>query len=375
VARLSAIGIVSFLLLFSLLSPAWAAGQVAVGSLAAKSRYVFDMRDAAGAEYTLYIFSDNETARPDLASPWFPEAGRIYGGDYRAALAPRGGDEAVVQDVALFQSRQGGQLRDATKGTFYMANRKDGDWNKAYVIRSDYPGQPDILVVTGRVTNSVLDMRAFLIDAGRLCRIDWQWADGKVAAGTGSDTWALAATGELTFRTYSGMTHPVPGGGKHVIWRLDVAGHRFTTGAYRDSFEYVNARFGFSVRIPHGFSPQRAPDNDDGRVFLSADRRAEIRVYAGFNVLDKTLADLRRELVDDARSAAVILGEGETWVAASWVRDGRIHYRKVFLADGLISTLSFIYPAEHKEKYDSAVERLEGTFTPASRAKSIYRDN
>lgn len=130
---------------------------------------------------------------------------------------------------------------------------------------------------------------------------------------------------------------------------------------------YYNSRFGFSVDIPSDFIPQRPPENDDGRVFLSEDGQAEIRVSAGANILNWTIYDIRDYLTDTAKGNITILGQGETWIAATWIDNESIYYNKSFISgDGEIqSSMNFIYPVEQRDRYDVVVEHLEETFKPA----------
>lgn len=137
---------------------------------------------------------------------------------------------------------------------------------------------------------------------------------------------------------------------------------------------YYNARFGFSVEVPRDFIPQPPPTNNDGRVFLSEDGRAEIRVSAIFNITNQTLSDIRAELNKEAKGQITFLGEGESWVAATWIENEWIYYKKRFITRNgkTLSTLSFTYPIGQRDTYDLITEHLEKTFLPAN--LSNYRE-
>ena len=118
------------------------------------------MKDSAGTEYNIYIFSKDE--RSTNKSSWFPEHHRVFEGEYFAAISQTGNDLVTVQAVKLFSDFKG----EKTRGTFDLDD--DTKKNSAYVVSSTFEGQPDILVVSQRQTATTGWLKAFMIDDGVL---------------------------------------------------------------------------------------------------------------------------------------------------------------------------------------------------------------
>lgn len=59
--------------------------------------------------------------------------------------------------------------------------------------------------------------------------------------------------------------------------------------------------FGFHLSFPAGiFTAQPAPDNNDGRTFVSRNGRIELLVWGGHNALNRTLAQAFAETKQEA---------------------------------------------------------------------------
>ena len=133
----------------------------------------------------------------------------------------------------------------------------------------------------------------------------------------------------------------------------------------REYVRYTNSRFGFSIEVPKDFISQTPTTNNDGRRFLSEDGQAEIVASAIINIMDKTLSQLRADVVQQEKSAVSFVNEGDTWFVLSWNENSHIYYQKSFVNGKVISTMTICYPIEQREKYDMIIEHLEKTFTPA----------
>lgn len=115
---------------------------------------------------------------------------------------------------------------------------------------------------------------------------------------------------------------------------------------------YSNARFGTTVDYPADlFEMQPAPENDDGRRFLSRDGSAGFLVYAGFNVLDQTLTELADEAAAGADSVTY-RQESRRWYLLLGTRGDDIFYRKVILADDIVHSFEISYPASQRDLFD-----------------------
>jgi hypothetical protein len=131
-------------------------------------------------------------------------------------------------------------------------------------------------------------------------------------------------------------------------------------GAHAENWRaYRNERFGTTAEIPASWRMGPSPENDDGRVFTSPDRRAEIIVSGILSIAPRDeefalrLAPLDGEAVRYQR-------RGRDWVVVSGVKGDRIFYRKSLLScgDTIWNSVSLEYPASEKRKYDPLVARV-----------------
>lgn len=126
---------------------------------------------------------------------------------------------------------------------------------------------------------------------------------------------------------------------------------------------YGNARYGYHIDIPPGFTQGEAPANNDGRSFTSPDG-STLDVWGSNNVLDETLSKVYGDIVRERGSSIVYKTKGGTWFVVSWTADGRSHYQKQFVGKGSMCGFIFTYPAARKSAHAPVVQRLERTFKP-----------
>ena len=137
-----------------------------------QARYKLQMKDSAGNEYNVYIFSNDE--RSTNKSSWFPGHHRVFEGEYSAAISQTGNDLVTVQAVKLFSNFK----EETMRGTFDLDDETKK--NSAYVVSSTFEGQPDILVVSQRQAATTGWLKAFMIDDGVLYPI--AFGSSKMAA-------------------------------------------------------------------------------------------------------------------------------------------------------------------------------------------------
>ena len=187
------------------------------GELAPRTRYVFEMKDGEGRDHTVYILATNEKRVIPGTSSWFRTTDRVFRGNYFAAVLSADEKNAVLQNLALF----GFGNRDSTAGTFNL----DGvsAMNKAYVVRGSGDGQPDLLIVAQQVTGGGdANIRAFFIDEGQLCLIQWQNQPGETAKMVNaSGMHPLETTGKLLFLTHGWERSPQHSGAVEKIWKFE----------------------------------------------------------------------------------------------------------------------------------------------------------
>jgi len=134
----------------------------------------------------------------------------------------------------------------------------------------------------------------------------------------------------------------------------------------QDYRTYHNARYGTQAEIPSGFVADQAPDNNDGRRFVSPDGAAEITVYAGHgpSTVTGTFPEYRNWLAETEEGRITYRAGGTHWFVLSGVNSDRIFYVKVLAgcADRSIAHhVRIVYPAEQKVAYDAMVRHVAGS--------------
>lgn len=123
---------------------------------------------------------------------------------------------------------------------------------------------------------------------------------------------------------------------------------------------YLNARFGYTVTVPAGFTWQRESDNGDGRQFTNDSLGMIITVSGISNATNETLDSA----FDSATAGHPVSYQQKlgTEFTATWEENGTITYiRELYSADTL-RTLRFDYPASHRDQCDRIVEQMVPTF-------------
>ncbi|WP_244635080.1 hypothetical protein [Methylosinus sp. C49] len=122
---------------------------------------------------------------------------------------------------------------------------------------------------------------------------------------------------------------------------------------------YRNARFGTTADLPKGWTMGEAPENDDGRVFTSPDRQAEIAVYGGYRAFQKD-QEFADRLAPGEGESVTYAKKGKDWVVVSGTKGDRIFYRRSLLScrGEIWNNVSIEYPASQKKKFDALVTRV-----------------
>ncbi len=125
-------------------------------------RYSFELNDKDGKPFTVYIYSENESTYVEQTG-WAGanEGDRIYKGRYLINLSEMG--KVKGQKLKLFDEEE----------IEFNSSRE-----MVYKIKSNFPGQPDILVVTQHGSSSGVIARLFYVRAGELRPIKIRWPDG-----------------------------------------------------------------------------------------------------------------------------------------------------------------------------------------------------
>ena len=129
---------------------------------------------------------------------------------------------------------------------------------------------------------------------------------------------------------------------------------------------YYNDRYGTSIEYPADiFVPQAPPTNNDGRQFVSRDGRSGFHVFAQYNALQMSLAELYSE--DQTRTDEEVvfqeLWSGSNGFVVSGLRASEVFYRETMLSgDGLIEVFEVTYSYDLVDAFDPILERMSYSF-------------
>lgn len=124
---------------------------------------------------------------------------------------------------------------------------------------------------------------------------------------------------------------------------------------------YGNARFGYVVDIPPGFSAVAESDNSDGGVSRSGDGASQLAVW-GSNLTEGSLAqDFAARLAATKEEGWTISYKRETprWASWSGSLQGRIFYAHARrLCGDQVAYFLIEYPKASKKSFDPVIGRL-----------------
>lgn len=124
---------------------------------------------------------------------------------------------------------------------------------------------------------------------------------------------------------------------------------------------YGNARYGYFVEIPSGFSPVAESDNGDGGRATSADGNATLLVW-GSLLTDRTFGHEVAWRADQDRAHGwdvTYQKEQRGWAVWSGANDGRIFYaRAVPVCAGAVAYFRVEYDKTRARAFDPVVSRL-----------------
>jgi hypothetical protein len=129
-----------------------------------------------------------------------------------------------------------------------------------------------------------------------------------------------------------------------------------------DWSHYDNARFGYGIAIPPGYTGQGEADNGDGEVFLAANGRETLTVWAS-NIVEGDFESEVAQRMEWAEGDGWQLSYHATnpnWASYSGTRSGSVLYaRAVSLCDGSQGAFFTLeYPQADIKKLDAVVDKL-----------------
>lgn len=125
---------------------------------------------------------------------------------------------------------------------------------------------------------------------------------------------------------------------------------------------YTNARFRFSVEIPTTlFVPQLESDNGDGRVFLSKNGQAEIRVYGGW-LMEPEIPCSASEVFDkETVRVTYTHSKGKLSVVSGYIGT-KIFYVKTIRTTDRCLNLVITYPSQDRGTFDGIIKHVTRSF-------------
>lgn len=133
---------------------------------------------------------------------------------------------------------------------------------------------------------------------------------------------------------------------------------------------YGNARFGYSIDIPPGFSAIVEADNSDGGTSTATDGHATLRVWGGYIMQDSFAGEIAWSIDQDKSDGWTISYEKRGGKAASWsgTKGDRVFYeRAVVGCDGAAAYFNLEYDRSAIKVYDKVVGRLVKSLTGCAR--------
>jgi len=125
---------------------------------------------------------------------------------------------------------------------------------------------------------------------------------------------------------------------------------------------YQNARFGTFLRYPrsHFRLTETEPANADGRTFASPDGTAQMRVWAGYNALGQSLAEIAASATEGRPAEALAPHlAGDDWFSLGF-RDGATITRRHAILDAgdVLHNVLIRYPAAEAERFGPVAEAI-----------------
>lgn len=129
---------------------------------------------------------------------------------------------------------------------------------------------------------------------------------------------------------------------------------------------YTNARFGYEVTIPDGFTWQAESANGDGRSFTNSRTGMTIAAWGSNNAANETATSaFMQATAGHSISYQQILGSEFT---ATWEENGTITYIREMVSNGAIRAVQFTYPSAQRDECDRIVEQVVPTLTATGTA-------
>lgn len=268
-------------------------------------------------------------------------------------------------------------MRATDAGTYYCDGTPLVMWSACYRINSDGSGTGSEASHIGAVdwsagTNANLDP-SYVLDASTI-----DWADptstsydldrGREEIGSQLGSHAtylgpLISSGDVT-------AGEVAISGGQVGDAQEAPESQASQDASLATFRYTNARYGYSIDIPEGFTQTDDAANGAGATFKDSNSNFTISLGASNNALFRSVDTILANISSEHELAYE--ATGDDWLVISYIRDDEIVYTKEYVGGqtdsgqgcGSINVATFVYPTSERDAGDALVEALVSTFSP-----------
>jgi hypothetical protein len=125
---------------------------------------------------------------------------------------------------------------------------------------------------------------------------------------------------------------------------------------------YFNERFGYQIDYPKKLLiPQGEAFNGDGQVFLSQDKKIELKVWGRHNALFTTLKEEYSNYLDD-HVAYKVIKPSENWFVVSKKTKNKILYIKAILKNDIYYFLQFEYDEDNLKLMNDVISKVLKSF-------------
>lgn len=146
----------------------------------------------------------------------------------------------------------------------------------------------------------------------------------------------------------------------------------FTTNSiYSQNKTYCNGRYSYCIQYPNDFKGLGESDNGDGQIFISKDRKAEIRAYASLFDDEYTTLKTNLEYAENRSQITYKVVKKNSFIISGYNSDGHVFYQKSILLlkdywghknTKILHTLVITYPKSQLKKYNNYCKIIANSF-------------
>lgn len=134
---------------------------------------------------------------------------------------------------------------------------------------------------------------------------------------------------------------------------------------------YYNDRFNFSVFYPGGLlNKQDAPQNNDGRTFVSPDRNIVMKVFGSYNVQDENIESLYNQQLNQTNREVTYKTLEDDFFVVSGYENNQVFYNKVMFDNNRMLNLNIDYNKSLQPEFDPIVAEISNSFRGYERVKN-----